>query len=267
MKDVLAGIVGEPVVVSELEVKAGRRTTSLATGPRGAAVVKTYASDRAPTVAARVVALADGPDEPAVPPLLHLDEDAHTVVLGMVPGVPLRLALLEGDLTPIARAGAAIGGWHRAWSGASPDGLRPHTAERELAAFARVLERFRPAGAERLERAATELAQPWEASTVVHRDLYEDQIVVDDRIGLIDLDDAALGPPELDLGNLIAHVELLERRTGRDLDEELRAFRLAYAAAGPPIDGDRLDRCRRLTLLRLSVIHADPELAPPAVHS
>ena len=49
----------------------------------------------------------------------------------------------------------------------------------------------------------------WAPATVVHRDLYEEQIMVDERIGLIDLDDSALGPPELDVGNLCAHIELL----------------------------------------------------------
>ena len=43
----------------------------------------------------------------------------------------------------------------------------------------------------------------------MHRDLYEEQLLAGERIGLIDLDDAALGPPELDLGNLLGHVELL----------------------------------------------------------
>ena len=38
--------------------------------------------------------------------------------------------------------------------------------------------------------------------------------MVGERIGLIDLDDSALGPPELDLGNLLGHLLLLERRSG-----------------------------------------------------
>jgi hypothetical protein len=34
----------------------------------------------------------------------------------------------------------------------------------------------------------------------VHRDLYEEQVLLGERVALIDLDDAALGPPELDIG-------------------------------------------------------------------
>src|SRR5204862_293349 len=62
----LAELLGAPVVLEELKYKPDRRRTSRATGPRGSAIVKQYTSERAPTVAARVAALADGPADPAV---------------------------------------------------------------------------------------------------------------------------------------------------------------------------------------------------------
>jgi Ser/Thr protein kinase RdoA (MazF antagonist) len=94
----------------------------------------------------------------------------------------------------------------------------------------------------------------------VHRDLYEEQIILGGRIGLIDLDDAALGPPELDVGNLLAHGELLARRRNRDLGSGVQAFLSGYAATGPLLDGSLVDRCRRLTLLRLACIHGEASL-------
>jgi hypothetical protein len=48
----------------------------------------------------------------------------------------------------------------------------------------------------------------WAPSTLVHGDLYDDQLFVDDEfgLGLIDLDDAGPGDPVLDAANLCAHL-------------------------------------------------------------
>jgi aminoglycoside phosphotransferase (APT) family kinase protein len=95
---------------------------------------------------------------------------------------------------------------------------------------------------------------------VVHRDLYEEQIVLGTRVGLIDLDDAALGPPELDVGNLLAHADLLALRSGADLSLAEDALLDGYANAGPRLDSALLDRCRRLSRLRLACIHGESAL-------
>lgn len=63
----------------------------------------------------------------------------------------------------------------------------------------------------------TSVRRPWECTTVVHRGLYEEQILARTTVGLIDLDDTHLGPPDLDL--------------------------------------ERLDQCEHLTLIRLGCIH------------
>jgi aminoglycoside phosphotransferase (APT) family kinase protein len=99
----------------------------------------------------------------------------------------------------------------------------------------------------------------------VHRDLYEEQILLGDEVGLIDLDDTALGPPELDAGNLLAHVELLSLRSGRDLGVMSEEFLAAYVRAGAPLDWRLVDRCRRLARLRLACIHDEPEFIPSSV--
>jgi hypothetical protein len=72
---------------------------------------------------------------------------------------------------------------------------------------------------------------------------------------MVDLDDAALGPPELDIGNLLAHIELLSLRSGRDLDAMTEQLLGGYASSGSSLDVELLNRCRTLTRLRLACIH------------
>jgi hypothetical protein len=265
MIDVLEELVGAPVALEELKNKPNRRRTLRVRGSGGSAIAKVYASDRAPTVARRIAALAAGPPEPVVPVVLHLDSELHLLVLSEVVGPPLRDALLDGDLGPCSRVGAALGAWHTAWEGIAPIPLQRHTIEREL----QILRARADATSPRVRRVVAEtlptLAGEWSCGTVVHRDLYEEQVLAGERVGLIDVDDAALGPPELDMGNLLAHVELLEQRRGRDLVRERRALLKGYAEKGPALDEALLDRCRRLTLLRLACLNNDLRLAGTAL--
>lgn len=251
-------VVGSPVAVQELKHKPGRRRTLRAMGPRRTAIVKLYESERAPVVAARVTALSAGPREPVTPEVLHLDLARRMVVVSEVLGTPLRESIVAGDLDACARVGRALAGWHEAWRDARPAGLQPHTMadeERILLGHAE----HAPAPIRAAVRAALpRLRGEWPCSTVVHRDLYEEQVLLGDRVGLIDLDDAALGPPELDVGNLLAHVELLELRRGIDLRPAREALLAGY---GDRFDEALFDRCRRLALLRLACIHELPELA------
>jgi aminoglycoside phosphotransferase (APT) family kinase protein len=261
----LERLLGAPVSFEELKHKPGRRLTVRARGPRGTVIVKAYASERASVVADRVAALSAGPPEPVVPAVLDVDPDLQLVVLSDVPGRPLREALLEGDLSTCARAGVALGRWHAAWRAVPPGALQAHTAEREVEILRARAGAASPPVAEAFANALPHLTGPWTCTTVVHRDLYEEQVLVDERVGLIDLDDAAVGPPELDVGNLVAHVELLELRRSRDLAPEKRALLNAYAEAAPALDAALLDRCRRLTLLRLACLNDDVRLAEAAL--
>ena len=264
MIDVLGEIVGAPVVLEELKQKPRRRTLR-ARGSRRSAIAKVYSSDRASVVAGRVAALAAGPWEPVVPAVLHVDSRLRLVVLSDVPGRPLREALLDGDLATCSRVGVALGTWHAAWYGAAPSPLRRHTHDRELELLRLRAEAASPPVARAVADALPRLAGDWTCSTVVHRDLYEEQVLAGERVGLIDLDDAALGPPELDLGNLVAHAELLERRRERDFTRERGALLDGYAATGPPLDEALLDRCRGLTLLRLACLNEEAQLAEAAL--
>lgn len=262
----LAPLLGAEVELEMLKDKPGRRATLRARGSRRTAIVKVYASQRAPTVAARIGGLAGGPDEPLVPEVILLDEGLHLVVLSEVPGVPLTGSLVAGDREVCARAGTALGAWHAAWRGTAAGAHRPHTAARELEILDARLERTPPELATAVRAALPRLdgGGDWGSPTIVHRDLYEEQIMVGERIGLIDLDDSALGPPELDLGNLLGHLLLLERRTGSDMSAVTAAFLDAYRERGPALDEALLERCRALTLLRLACIHGEAWLVDAA---
>jgi Ser/Thr protein kinase RdoA (MazF antagonist) len=256
--------VGVPAVLEELKHKPGRRLTLRASGPRGSVIVKLYRSDRAVLAALRISALADGPAEPMVPEVLAVDARERCLVLSDVPGRPLREAVLASDEAGCREAGAAIAAWHRAWAGMHPDPLREHTIQRELNAL---LDRAALASRElglRVAVALAELSESWTPATVIHRDLYEEQILLGDRVGLIDLDDAALGPPELDVGNLLAHLDLLELRSQLGLEPARQALVDGYATRNP-LDAELLGRCRELARLRLACIHDEPRLASARV--
>jgi hypothetical protein len=256
----LEGIVGSPVELKQLAHRPGQRRTLRASGPVRTAIVTLYASDRAATVADRVGALSVVPPGVAVPRLLLSDPVLHMVVVSEVPGEPLTDALLDLDSAACRCAGAAIGRWHRSWRGRAPSPLRPHGVDRELAILDRCANCASPRLAETVRRAAADLGEPWASTTVVHRDLTDERILVGERIGLIGLDYAALGPPELDVGNLLAHVDLLSLRSGRDLAEIREEIVVGYEGFGENLDEELLDRCRRLACLRLACIHEEPRL-------
>jgi Ser/Thr protein kinase RdoA (MazF antagonist) len=260
MTDELEGLLGKPVSFEALKYKAGRRRTLRAVGPAGSAIVKLYASERAATVAARVGALGAGPAEPMVPRILLCDPARRMVALSYVPGTPLRQAVLTNDGEACARAGLALGAWHAFWRGKAPRSMTRHTSDREIEIIDERADALPTVTAERVRVLARRLRPAWSCPTVVHRDLYEDQVVIGDRVGLIDLDDAALGPPELDIGNLLAHIELRVLRAGGGLAGIAEPLLEGYAASGAVLDPLLLDRCRRLSLLRLFCIHREPRL-------
>jgi hypothetical protein len=88
---------------------------------------------------------------------------------------------------------------------------------------------------------------------VIHRDLHQEHLMVDrwHRVGVVDLDEARVGDPHVDLGHVYAHLVLasVSRRllvtmldawsttTGRDIDAP--AMRLATAMAGLKIARQR----------------------------
>jgi Ser/Thr protein kinase RdoA (MazF antagonist) len=261
VKELLEDLLGAPIALEDLKYKPGRRRTLRAHGARGTAIVKQYSSGRTNTVALRVASLASGLSEPLVPRVLAIDPDEeHIVVLTDVPGAPLRIAVLERDASECARVGEVLGRWHSFWRGAVPPVLRPHSPARELEILYERASAAEPRIGDRVRTAVERCDLQWSADTVIHRDLYEEQVLLSERVGLIDLDDVAKGPAELDIGNLLGHVDLLGLSHGKDLAKAKSALLDGYRAGGGHLDPTLLESCRRFTLLRLSCIHGDPRL-------
>ncbi len=110
-----------------------------------------------------------------------------------------------------------------------------------------------------VEEVCTELVQdPSGAMTLSHRDLHDGQLLWSGEVlSLIDLDTACLAEAELDLGNLIAHAELMAVQ-GR-LSEQ-GAARLSpvleLMCSSVCADAARLRTYRRSAALRLVFVHA-----------
>lgn len=257
----LEDVVGAPVRLQLLKQETGRQSTYRARGSRRTAIVKHYESDLASTIGRRIMSLAEGPFEPLLPSVWAQTD--NTLVLSEIPGKPLRAAVLAGDEVACRRVGAVLGSWHWYWRDNAPETLARHSLERELEILRRESAHAPEpiAGAVAFAVKVVEQDEEWPASTVVHRDLYEEQILLDDAVGLINLDDAAIGPPELDVGNLCAHLDHLARRYGRNLDTMQHAFLDGYLSSGTPLDLRLLLTCRSLSLLRLACVHRDVELA------
>ena len=236
------------------------------TNPSTVLFGKLFASARGPRVLAAHAHLhaaqrADGPRLPE--PLGYLD-DARVVLLGAVPGVPVTARLRAGDLALAARIGAALGALH-----VSPAPLeRRHNPADELAPLAARVARLAAADARLGRRASAALEQlgslapgphAWRLQPV-HRDLHPEQVLVapDGRIGFVDLDDAALSEPALDVGNFIAHIVWLGCQTptgAARLRGAALAFRRAHAAVDPRIDPAVMRWCEAAALLRLADVH------------
>jgi hypothetical protein len=259
--ELLEPIVGAPVGLELLGQTAERRSTYRARGSRRTAIVKSYRRGVARTVAAGISAVGDGPFEPVIPEVLHVGGD--TLVLSDVDGAPLRAAVLAGDASACRRAGTVIGFWHFFWRERAPDSLAPYSFARELELLRLLGERAPEPIADAVAFGVKEVErdQEWPAATVIHRNLDEERILLGEDVGLIELDDVAIGPPELDVGNFCAHLEFLARRYGRSLDAMQQAFLDGYLSSGAPLDLPLLLTCRSLRLLRLACIHESVPLA------
>ncbi len=236
-------------------------------GPGGDRVYgKLFASGRGPRVWAAHAAVhaAVGPGGPRVPEPLGWLADVGLVLLGEVPGETVTARLCAGDVALAARIGAALAALHRA-----PAALeRRHGPADELAPLAARVARLAAADARLGARAATALARldasapgprAWRVRPI-HRDLHPEQVLVDGAgcIGFVDLDDASLGEPAVDVGNFAAHLvwlAALRPAAAAPLRRAAHAFQRAHAAGDPGRDAATLRWCEAAALLRLADVH------------
>lgn len=203
-----------------------RRTT-----PPRPCVVKAYVSPRARGNDRRLRALAQAGPAVGLPGSLGVSSDGHVGVVGWAPGELLDRcpdALFVGGAEA---SGAALRALH-----ATPAELdRVWTWSDEAAALVR-------RAPESTHDLAVSVAAwvPEDAALVPsHRDFHPRQVVVrPDGVDLIDLDDAALAPAGLDVGNMLAHLwreHLVGRRDAATARAAMRAFADGYAALPPDV--------------------------------
>lgn len=190
---------------------------------------------------------------------------------------------LEGEsLAVLGRGPGAAGRYALAGLGlARLHGLRSergqswplHDAAAEVEVLARAAERVAAGslspslkqahGAACAATIAALMQAPAAGQSILHRDLYPAQIVLGSGwVGFIDLDEVACGEAELDLGNLLAHLELIALQgEGLSGPEAALAGEFLRAYAGlRPYAAARLGAYRAAALLRLASLDrlADP---------
>ena len=182
-----------------------------------------------------------------VPTSLGHDPSGRVGIIGFRPGTVLDQVDDRDYVASCRRAGAALAALHRC--GAQLD--REWTLDDELA---QLRNRAPASTAELVLDVIERFGTPSSAAVVPsHRDCHPRQLVVDGReVHWIDLDDAAMAVPGLDVGNMLAHLSrerLLGRRSRWLTDSARAAFRDAYGWA----HGDaELRRWEVLSLTRLA---------------
>lgn len=161
------------------------------------------------------------------PHVIRVEEESGTIRMSTLPGTPLHEMLTTGVPTPAAReVGVAVRTLHRA--GEVP-GVPGHDLGAEVDVTRALLAMARLHGAlgarlvAALERDAARAAAqvvaagPVGARALLHRDLHDKQLLVAGHgegtsVGMLDVDTLGTGDPALDLGNLLAHLDLRVRQ-------------------------------------------------------
>jgi Ser/Thr protein kinase RdoA (MazF antagonist) len=273
--DVLGKVFGQPVQVTDMAIvrhKASRRCTLrydvLVGGRRRAErlFAKTFASERGPRVYRSVsaIAAARACGDAALPEPVAYVRPLKLLLQRAVPGVPVRAALLAGDRDLAVAIAEVVAALHR--SGVALD--RRHGLADELAVLRARVERVArdgPRARRCLARIQAAALTPLEwRLRPVHRDFYHDQLLAHDgRLAVLDLDDAAMSEPAVDVANFLAHLRLLALEDPARADAvhaAARAFRERCHALDGALDPSLVLLLESATLLRLACIHE--RLAP-----
>lgn len=236
------------VVVHEvLRHVAGRRITVAARWDDNTVIVKVFHGPRARGNHRRLTALARAGVGDLVPWSLGHDPSGHVGVVGFRPGEILERVDRTTFLDTCGAAGRALHRLHgcaaqldREWTlDDEVEQLRRRTPARLMPVIDALLPGLRGPGHGPLVPS--------------HRDCHPRQLVADgDTVSWIDLDDCAMAPRGLDVGNMLAHLRreaIVGRRQRSEVDEARSAFLSGYAH---PVLHDDLVRWEVLALLRLA---------------
>lgn len=266
---------GAELVVHRPERRAVVRTEPT---PCGSVWSKVVRPGRTADLVRRTRAAAAVPGLSA-PDVTSWDEESGTIRLTTLPGTPLHDLLPETVAPQTAQGvGRAVRTLHEA-AAAAPVGTASHDLASEVdvtrgllglarthaalgAREAAVVEREIAAAAARVVDAGRP-AVP----ALLHRDLHDKQLLVDgDAVGMLDVDTLALGDPALDLGNLLAHLDLrvLQGRTSASTATSVEEGVLAgYGPDARTLAAAR--GYRALTTARLRALYAfRPGDLPPS---
>lgn len=201
------------------------------------------------------------------------------LLLGAVEGTPLDRRLVGEDallcLVLLARGVTTLHTIPAPDPATAP--LRVHDAAAEVEVLEQALTRVEAAGWEpalvagyrEAHRRVCELlragAPAGSLPALIHRDLYPAQVLLQEEgVGLIDLDELALGEPELDLGNFGAHLVLRELQSGGDPDRG-RGLQRCFVEACDRVRPLAAERCAAYTAASYLRLASLERLAVPGV--
>jgi hypothetical protein len=270
----LSTALDRPIQITSVTVvrhKVGRRCTLRydvdgSAGPPERLFGKTYASERGVTVDAVLRALAAGclpVGSPTIPAPIAWLPDLRVSVQREVPGVSVTPLLLVGDREVAALVADAVAHLHQS-AVVLPRAHEPRDElaplERAVARLAESSPQLAPIAARTFAAVKRRLADPrvWRRRPI-HRDLYHDQVLVGSHgISFVDLDDAAMSEPAVDVANFVAHLRLLALQDGAaayPLDDVREAFLRRSLSLDPSLDVALMRLLEAGTLLRLAAIH------------
>lgn len=223
----------------------GRRVASLLESPRGWVVLKVFVRPRARGNDRRLRLLVASPVADLVPRPLYVDPTGHVSVVSWTAGEVYEQVDRDRFVAAANPIGRALRRLHE--SGAPLD--RCWTYDDEVAQLWRRATPSTRSVVEEVIASTASLAN--EPLAPAHRDCHPRQVVLrGDRIAWIDLDDAALAPPALDVGNLIAHLRrdaCLGRRDRAATEEAIAEVVEGYGSVSSGLEG-----WTRLALARLA---------------
>lgn len=232
------------VVRHTLRYLPGRRVATMVDTADGPGVLKVFASPRARGNDRRLRALTEVLPN-LVPTPRGVDQQGHVSLVSFTAGTVFDQLDDEAFIRSAPLVGAALGSLHR--SGGVLD--RCWTIDDELTQLGR---RF-PENVAAMVTGSIAARDALAAADLVsaHRDCHPRQVVVQgDSVAWIDLDDAAMAPAALDVGNFVAHLRrdaVIAERDQATTDAAIDGFLAGYGAI--PADSDEWER---LSLARLA---------------
>jgi Ser/Thr protein kinase RdoA (MazF antagonist) len=148
-----------------------------------------------------------------LPRRLGRSERHHVLALEWLPGRLLSEALADPrfDLSGVRHVGATLAELHRR-PGEMLAATTRDAEETALRSVSAAVAWLCPHLAGRVERITDRLIEALQAlpmpNTVIHHDFYAKQVLLhDERVSLLDLDEATRGEPAADPGNFVAHLQ------------------------------------------------------------